>query len=159
MMLTLGEILNCEGYYYNLRTRDVLRNVGTGEAHCWAHGSWVPLDGSVQINLPQFELITPDVSMPFEKVQRLVTDTYGPQTSRRIINRQTARQADGQVVTEEAHMTFTAPTKVADPVCGMEVNSEEAAGKSEYQGHTYYFCNPSCQQQFNQNPQQYADRS
>jgi len=27
-----------------------------------------------------------------------------------------------------------------DPVCGMEVTTETVASKSEYKGHTYYFC-------------------
>lgn len=45
-----------------------------------------------------------------------------------------------------------------DPVCGMEVNPQQAAGKSEYQGQTYYFCSSSDKQQFEQNPQQYVDR-
>ena len=29
-----------------------------------------------------------------------------------------------------------------DPVCGMQVDPKKAAGTSEYQGKTYYFCNP-----------------
>ena len=114
-MLNLGQILNCEGYYYNLRTGDVLRNVGTGEAHCWAQGSWIPLDQSGQMDLPQFELITSDVSMPFEKVQRVITDKYGPLASRRFVNRQTVLQTDGSVITEEASMVLNAPTMVIEP--------------------------------------------
>lgn len=43
-----------------------------------------------------------------------------------------------------------------DPVCGMDVNEQQAAGKSEYQGQTYYFCSSNCKQQFDQNPQRYA---
>jgi P-type Cu+ transporter len=43
-----------------------------------------------------------------------------------------------------------------DPVCGMQVNEEQAAGKSEYQGRTYYFCSTRCQQQFDQNPERYV---
>ena len=43
-----------------------------------------------------------------------------------------------------------------DPVCGMEVNPEQAAGTSEYQGQTYYFCSPDCKRTFDGNPQQYA---
>jgi Cu+-exporting ATPase len=38
----------------------------------------------------------------------------------------------------------------------MEVNPEQAAGKSEYQGQTYYFCSPSCKQQFDREPQRYS---
>jgi len=30
--------------------------------------------------------------------------------------------------------------KYIDPVCDMEITAEEAAGKSEYKGQTYYFC-------------------
>ncbi len=45
-----------------------------------------------------------------------------------------------------------------DPVCGMEVDPDEAAGSgltSEYEGQTYYFCGQGCKRQFDQNPQQY----
>ena len=42
-----------------------------------------------------------------------------------------------------------------DPVCGMQVDERQAAGKSEYQGQTYYFCSARCKQQFDQNPQSY----
>lgn len=45
-----------------------------------------------------------------------------------------------------------------DPVCGMQVEPDNAAGKSEYQGKTYYFCNAACKQKFDRDPQQYASR-
>ena len=45
---------------------------------------------------------------------------------------------------------------LTDPVCGMDVTPETAAGKSEYKGQTYYFCSPGCKRQFDQNPQQFA---
>ena len=38
----------------------------------------------------------------------------------------------------------------------MQVNERQAAGKGEYQGETYYFCSPSCRQQFDQNPTRYT---
>ncbi len=44
---------------------------------------------------------------------------------------------------------------VKDPVCGMEIDPETAAGKSEHQGVTYYFCSEGCKQSFDANPQQY----
>jgi Cu+-exporting ATPase len=44
-----------------------------------------------------------------------------------------------------------------DVVCGMEVDKQRAAGKSEYQGCTYYFCSPGCQQRFAADPARYAD--
>ena len=40
-----------------------------------------------------------------------------------------------------------------DPVCGMEVTPEDAAGSSNYQGQTYYFCNESCLERFQANPE------
>jgi YHS domain-containing protein len=43
-----------------------------------------------------------------------------------------------------------------DPVCGMQVDEQNAAGQSQYQEQTYYFCSQSCKQKFDQNPQQYA---
>lgn len=43
-----------------------------------------------------------------------------------------------------------------DPVCGMQVEEKTAAGQSEYQGKTYYFCSPGCKSKFDQNPEQYA---
>jgi len=43
-----------------------------------------------------------------------------------------------------------------DPVCGMQVNEQQAPGRSEYQGQTYYFCSTNCKRQFDQNPQRYA---
>jgi Cu+-exporting ATPase len=47
---------------------------------------------------------------------------------------------------------------VKDPVCGMTIDEKTAAGKSEYDGKTYYFCAPICKQKFDKNPQQYADK-
>jgi len=41
-----------------------------------------------------------------------------------------------------------------DPVCGMTVKPEQAAGQSQHNGQTYYFCSAGCKQKFEQNPQQ-----
>jgi P-type Cu+ transporter len=43
-----------------------------------------------------------------------------------------------------------------DPVCGMEVTPETAAGKSEYQGRTYYFCSIADKETFDKNPEKYV---
>ena len=45
--------------------------------------------------------------------------------------------------------------EVKDPVCGMTVDPARAAGKSEHEGETYYFCNPGCQAKFEANPGAY----
>src|SRR5438552_6723921 len=44
------------------------------------------------------------------------------------------------------------PAKHEDPVCGMMVVPEKAAGKIERAGKTYYFCSKSCAERFSQNP-------
>lgn len=43
-----------------------------------------------------------------------------------------------------------------DVVCGMQVDPGKAAGKTEYQGKTYYFCSPGCKAKFEANPGQFA---
>ena len=42
-----------------------------------------------------------------------------------------------------------------DPVCGMSVDPATVAATREYNGTTYYFCNPGCAAKFEQNPTQY----
>ena len=43
-----------------------------------------------------------------------------------------------------------------DPVCGMTVDPETAAGSSRVGGRTFYFCSKSCKQKFNENPGAYG---
>jgi YHS domain-containing protein len=43
-----------------------------------------------------------------------------------------------------------------DVICGMQVDPAKAAGKSEYNGKTYYFCSKMCKTKFDANPSQYA---
>ncbi|WP_255636694.1 heavy metal translocating P-type ATPase [Hyalangium versicolor] len=43
-----------------------------------------------------------------------------------------------------------------DPVCGMKVNPQAPKGGTfEYEGRTYYFCNPKCREKFRAEPQKY----
>lgn len=42
-----------------------------------------------------------------------------------------------------------------DPVCKMQVDEAKAAGKSDYNGKTYYFCAPVCKRKFDENPEKY----
>ena len=46
-----------------------------------------------------------------------------------------------------------------DPVCGMEVSEESAAGKSEYKGKVYLFCSTGCKKAFDENPERYLSES
>ena len=45
---------------------------------------------------------------------------------------------------------------VKDPVCGMDVDPKTAAGKSNFQGQTYYFCSTGCKRAFDKEPQKYV---
>src|SRR5262245_35369677 len=42
-----------------------------------------------------------------------------------------------------------------DPVCGMTVNPDRAAGSVEYDGTTYSFCSKSCVARFQADPKKY----
>jgi P-type Cu+ transporter len=42
-----------------------------------------------------------------------------------------------------------------DPVCGMTVDPARAAGEYDWQGTTYYFCNPGCLAKFKADPAKY----
>lgn len=44
---------------------------------------------------------------------------------------------------------------VIDPVCGMSVDPENAAGHSKFEGRDYYFCSVACKTQFDANPGNY----
>jgi Cu+-exporting ATPase len=46
-----------------------------------------------------------------------------------------------------------------DPVCGMAVDPATAAGKFDYEGETYYFCNPNCLRKFSAAPQGYLNQT
>ncbi len=61
-------------------------------------------------------------------------------------------------VREKASMTLEASAKTIDPVCRMEVIPFQSAGKSEHEGHIYYFCTPACKQLFEQSPRRYTDK-
>ena len=43
-----------------------------------------------------------------------------------------------------------------DPVCGMIVKTDEAAGRSEYQGKSYFFCSVACKDRFDRNAQTFV---
>ena len=54
---------------------------------------------------------------------------------------------------------MTTTTAVKDPVCGMDVESTTAAGRSDYKGEAYYFCGSKCKEKFDLSPEQYLGKS
>ena len=51
------------------------------------------------------------------------------------------------------------PLGVIDPVCGMTVNPENAAGSVEYKGQTYYFCSTHCVHRFQKDPESFLNKA
>jgi Cu2+-exporting ATPase len=45
-----------------------------------------------------------------------------------------------------------------DPICGMQVDENQAAGRSEYKEKTYYFCSTHCKTTFDREPEKYAQK-
>ena len=43
-----------------------------------------------------------------------------------------------------------------DPVCGMEVDPNDAAATVEHEGQTYYFCSQDCADSFTDDPDSYV---
>ena len=37
---------------------------------------------------------------------------------------------------------------VTDPVCGMQINQQDAVASEEHDGHTFYFCSQACHRAF-----------
>ncbi len=46
--------------------------------------------------------------------------------------------------------------KVKDPVCGVEIDKDEAVATSEHMGRTYYFCSTTCKESFDKEPMKYV---
>jgi YHS domain-containing protein len=42
-----------------------------------------------------------------------------------------------------------------DPVCGMDVNENNAPAKTDYDGKTYYFCSEQCKKDFEEDPEEF----
>ena len=60
-----------------------------------------------------------------------------------------------------ARMPASTPAdlQVLDPVCGMTISPEEAAGTAVHQGKTVYFCSEQCRQRFLEDPDRYLGGS
>jgi len=51
---------------------------------------------------------------------------------------------------------MNAPPAASDPVCGMSVDTRTAVATSVFDGRTYFFCSPHCQQAFERDPGSFA---
>lgn len=59
---------------------------------------------------------------------------------------------------ETADAAEVSPGKVADPVCGMEVDPATAAAQATYAGKTYYFCTKEEKELFEKDPGKYVKK-
>lgn len=46
--------------------------------------------------------------------------------------------------------------RVKDPVCGMEIEAEDAVATEEYEGETYHFGSQDCADSFKESPEDYV---
>jgi Cu+-exporting ATPase len=63
-------------------------------------------------------------------------------------NPKTKQQIEEEKLLEEERVT--------DPICGMEIFPSQSI-EYEYKGENYYFCNPSCLEEFKKDPEKYKD--
>jgi YHS domain-containing protein len=49
-------------------------------------------------------------------------------------------------------------SQVKDPVCGMMIEQESAAGSTRYESREVYFCSDQCRREFEADPARYYDR-
>lgn len=55
--------------------------------------------------------------------------------------------------------TGSGPQEEIDPVCGMTVDPQHAAGTADHDGRTYYFCNLGCRDRFAADPERFLTNS
>ena len=60
---------------------------------------------------------------------------------------------------KESAMTRETATTLVDPVCGMAVRPEKAAGMSRAGARAFYFCSKRCNAAFDAEPERYTDRA
>lgn len=58
---------------------------------------------------------------------------------------------------QHGEMTADPAGQFTDPVCGMRVSPETAAGKNEHNGETYYFCATGCLEKFKADPEKFLN--
>ncbi|HEY0050547.1 MAG TPA: heavy metal translocating P-type ATPase, partial [Pyrinomonadaceae bacterium] len=61
-------------------------------------------------------------------------------------------------IVRHGEMTAAPQGEFIDPVCGMSVAPETAAGKYDFQGRSFYFCSTGCLHKFKQNPSNFLEK-
>jgi YHS domain-containing protein len=80
--------------------------------------------------------------------------------ARRLMRVGTSRSGNGRVSAPKAVRLEEGEEDtmaiMTDPVCGMQIEPDDAAGTAEYQGKTYYFCSQACLDAFEADPSPYV---
>ena len=102
----------------------------------------------------------PDVSgVSVDVPEKRVTVRHGDRVARETLEGALARAgypaASAGTTTITTSLLRTPRRRVKDPVCGMNVDPAAAAGKSDHEGTTYFFCSTSCKQKFDSDPTRY----
>ncbi|HMB07224.1 MAG TPA: YHS domain-containing protein, partial [Isosphaeraceae bacterium] len=102
----------------------------------------------------------PDVSrVSVDVAKKTVTVSHGERVERETL--EGALAGAGYPAAADGHAHHHHPSRggatatVKDPVCGMDVDPENAAGRSEHAGRTYFFCSASCKRKFDDDPPRY----
>ena len=64
---------------------------------------------------------------------------------------------NGETIVSHGNMKAAPEGEFIDPVCGMSVAPETAAGNYDFENKTYYFCSPGCLSKFKQNPKSFLE--
>ncbi|MEJ7848233.1 MAG: heavy metal translocating P-type ATPase [Pyrinomonadaceae bacterium] len=84
-------------------------------------------------------------------------ETGGNQAIYRI-NPANRQKKHGVEIVSHGGMKAAPAGEFVDPVCGMSVAPETAAGKYDFDGETYYFCSNGCLNKFKQNPPGFLEK-
>ena len=71
-----------------------------------------------------------------------------------LLRARAGQETSGASISEE----LVSEELVNDPVCGMEIDPASAAGSSQYEGQTHYFCNLKYKESFDAEPEKYAKK-
>lgn len=71
---------------------------------------------------------------------------------------QTSDVKNSRMIVSHGEMKAAPGGEFVDPVCGMSVQPQTAAGKYEFDGQTYYFCSVGCLNKFRQNPKSFLEQ-
>jgi len=104
-MLTTREVIVCEGYYLETKTGDILRNVLPEPNQCENDEEGTSTDIEAFPPTARFERISSDVTLPLTDVIAMAERWFEGDVSGKLINRQTAIQSDGTLITEVAEST------------------------------------------------------